>query len=371
MYSNKKVAFIDFSYQKGGTQRTLLNHILNFESVSGYIFARERSIFKEFKAELKEHGYTVFLASNNVPFERMKRLWKLKIPDFRQIYLNLSLLSFVQKRLTSETKVIVGSALFSNIYAYIIAKLNRKKFIAHLDDHDLISKKSLSIFKNADFIVTVSKFLKEEVVRMGIEDEKIKVIYPSIKRVPKMVKYENSKTPTIGFIGRITYEKGAHIFLDILKIKKNIKGVIAGEFSDSSSEYSKTLLQKMQELEREGRLLYIGYQKNIENVLSKINILIYPSLAKEGFGRTILESLYAGIPVIGSNMGAIPEVLNGIPYTISTQPNVKDFNEAVDNLLSQEIKPETIRKIALKKFPPGKSSKEYENLLLECLNSST
>jgi glycosyltransferase involved in cell wall biosynthesis len=37
--------------------------------------------------------------------------------------------------------------------------------------------------------------------------------------------------------------------------------------------------------------------------------LLMPSVAPEGFGRVILEAQCSGIPVVGSNRGAIPEVL--------------------------------------------------------------
>lgn len=57
---------------------------------------------------------------------------------------------------------------------------------------------------------------------------------------------------------------------------------------------------------------HIDFAYNIENIddfysLSKITL--FPSLYPETFGRVVAESLIRGIPTIGSNRGAIPEVL--------------------------------------------------------------
>lgn len=366
MHSKNKVAFIDLSYQRGGTQKTFLYHILNFQEVKGYVFARKRSIFSDYTHKLLTHGFKTILTPNNTPFSPSKRLGKIKLISPSQLYLHLSLIVFLKKHLTPDIKILIGSALFSNIYAHLISKLCHLEYIAHLNDYDLISTKRLPFLKKARCIITVSQFLKDELLRYGIDNNKICVIYPPIYKLPKLLHKKNTINKTIGFIGRLTYEKGIHIFLDILEKRRDLYGIVAGELS--RTEEKGEIERRLQSLIDKGRIKYIGYTKDIYEVLSSIDILIYPSVVPEGFGRTILEALMTGTPVIGSQVGAIPEVLDGIPYTAIVPPRERDFNNAIENLLSQNIIPEKIRKYALNKFPPRKSSLLLEKLLIEYLH---
>ncbi|GEM_PF-4289547 len=367
MHLKNKIAFIDLSYQKGGTQKTVLYHILNFQKLEGYIFARKRSIFSKFADEIQKHGFNPILTSNDIPFTRSKRILMMKFISPKQIYLHISLLNFIRKNLHPDIRLIVGSALFSNLYAYLLSHLKGIKFIAHLDDSDLISQKKLFVVKHAKNIVVVSNFLKNKLLNMGLSEDKIHVIYPPLHNIPD-IEYTHHSTPTIGFIGRLTPEKGVHIFLEILEKRRDLHGVIAGDLPEDTAKEHMNIKHKITRLQKEGRVEYLGYTHELKDVFRKINILLYPSLAQEGFGRTIIETLSAGIPVIGSRMGAIPEVLEGIPHTVTVLPTVENFINAIDLLLSQKIKPEEIRSSTLHKFSPKKSSSKFERLLMNHLN---
>jgi len=360
-----KVAFVDLSYQKGGTQKTFLYHILNFKKLQGYIYARERSIFKYYEEEILDRKFKLVLTSNDAPFERAVKIGKLKILKPSGLYLHLSLLHFLTKHFMPDINILVGSALFSNVYAYILSKLKGIGFIAHLNDVDLISSKRLFILEQAKMIIVISEFQKNELIDKGIKNRNIHVVYPPLPHMPHILYRDPKSTPTIGFVGRLSPEKGIHIFLNLLEERHDLRGVIAGDLKREPLDFYNKISARIKTLEQSGRLDYMGFVNDISDVLRKINILIYPSIVKEGFGRTILESLLAGIPVIGSNMGAIPEVLNGIPYTEIVSPTLYEFNNAIDTLLSQKIKPLDIRKAVLKQFPLEKSSGKLERLLME------
>ncbi len=52
----------------------------------------------------------------------------------------------------------------------------------------------------------------------------------------------------------------------------------------------------------------LGYQKNIGDLLNQAKIFVHPS-HKEGFGIAVAEAMMAGKPIIVSNAGALPELI--------------------------------------------------------------
>jgi len=59
----------------------------------------------------------------------------------------------------------------------------------------------------------------------------------------------------------------------------------------------------------EGRVLFTGFRKDIENILNSLNLYVQPSLS-EGHPLAVLEAMSLGLPVIASRVGGIPELFN-------------------------------------------------------------
>ena len=69
------------------------------------------------------------------------------------------------------------------------------------------------------------------------------------------------------------------------------------------------MLEIIKEHRLENFIDFRGFQKNVLSVLKDIDVLLLPSFY-ECFPMIILESLCSGIPVIGSNVNGIPEIIN-------------------------------------------------------------
>ncbi len=77
----------------------------------------------------------------------------------------------------------------------------------------------------------------------------------------------------------------------------------------SESELEKKIINQ---IKTNSRIHFLGRvdQNDLPALYSAADISIVPSTAEEGFGRVIMESLACSTPVIASNRGAIPEVIN-------------------------------------------------------------
>lgn len=117
----------------------------------------------------------------------------------------------------------------------------------------------------------------------------------------------------IGFIGRISEEKGLHILFEAYnKISEEIRSSITIAITGSSwfkdakmSNYHQNLLNQSNGLD----INWLGYVNNWElhKVYQSLDVTIVPSTWKEPAGQVVIESQSCGTQVIASNIGGIPE----------------------------------------------------------------
>lgn len=135
----------------------------------------------------------------------------------------------------------------------------------------------------------------------------------------------------IGYIGRLTEEKGLDDILEVffeLKQKYNINLIIAG---------GGTLEDKISQTTG---ITFLGKIKHQEvmQFYRDVDILLLPSKTrefwKEQFGRVLIEAAASRISVIGSNSGAIPEVMGQLemPYNFD-ETNISDFQDKLEKCI--------------------------------------
>ncbi len=123
--------------------------------------------------------------------------------------------------------------------------------------------------------------------------------------------YISQRPFTIGFFGRIVPEKGIDVLL-------RAAAQLSGEWrlrlvGGGTAEYD--LRSLAGELAIGDRVQFIGQlpSANLPAQYHAIDLLVLPSLTrnnwKEQFGRVLVEAMASGVPVIGSDSGAIPTVI--------------------------------------------------------------
>lgn len=115
----------------------------------------------------------------------------------------------------------------------------------------------------------------------------------------------------LGFVGRITKDKGIRELLQVFKNLKdkgyNIKLIIIGDYDTSESE--KDIFKK--EIKNQADIIYLGYKKELYKYYYLMDVLMFLTY-REGFGNVSIESQAAGTPVITTNVtGARDTVKHG------------------------------------------------------------
>jgi glycosyltransferase involved in cell wall biosynthesis len=113
---------------------------------------------------------------------------------------------------------------------------------------------------------------------------------------------------TIGAIGRLSPEKGFSNLLEAVRIvsleDNDFRLVIIGEGGERNS-----LENRIKELCLQSRVLLPGYRKDAKRYLPYFKVFALSSFT-EGLPITILEAMHAGVPILSTRVGGVPEVLD-------------------------------------------------------------
>lgn len=114
----------------------------------------------------------------------------------------------------------------------------------------------------------------------------------------------------LGYVGRITPEKGIETLVDSLRGLDNVKLMMAGT---GNPEYTAKIMKMASTTGADVEFSGFLGRDRISGFLSSIDALVLPSITtpqwKEQFGRVIIEAFASRIPVIGSSSGEIPNVI--------------------------------------------------------------
>ena len=147
--------------------------------------------------------------------------------------------------------------------------------------------------------------------------------------------------------GRLTRLKGHLAFLEALAtLRKNglpIFAVIVGGEDPKRLAYAREVYEKASELDLKEQVVFAGHRRDMKEIYSVSNLVVSLSSKPESFGRTVLEALSLGVPVLGYAHGGVKEVLSYLFPDGLVEPN--DECALVDKMTDLLTKNENIIKI--------------------------
>ncbi len=119
--------------------------------------------------------------------------------------------------------------------------------------------------------------------------------------------------PLIGLIGRISPWKGQHIFLEAAaKVRQNFpeaKFQIIGGAMFGESDYEQQLYALSRQLNLEDCVEFFGFRSDVADCIDQLTLLVHASTMGEPFGQVVIEGMAAGKPVVATDGGGIPEIV--------------------------------------------------------------
>lgn len=264
-------------------------------------------------------------------------------------------------------------------YSRILNICNRKFKRVYTAHNIFYNKKILLRFSlKGSTIVACGDGVKNNLVNFyNIKEDKISIIYNSVEVNEIGIKngtledLKNKNKIIIGTIGRLTEQKGIDIFIKsiskVVKSNKNVVGVIVGD-----GENRNVLENLVKDLNIEKNIIFLGYQKNVFDIIKQLDFIILAS-RWEGFPLTPIEVFSMKKTIIASNIDGNNEIVkheyNGLLFE---KDNIDELSNKIEELVMDEAKITKLEKEALKtfndKFSYDKFINNYLNLYKNTLN---
>ena len=178
---------------------------------------------------------------------------------------------------------------------------------------------ALNIYNCFDKIICCSEFLKSKIDTNPLLSGKTIVMHNFTDRVEKI---KVKKEDYILYFGRYSKEKGIETILQ----SKNTRFVCAG-----AGDYE-------EQINNSGNIKNLGFKsgKELENLIRKAKCSVYPSIWYENCPFSVIESIMYGTPVVGANIGGIPELIDdGKTGFLFEAGNVEDFENAISKAIEK------------------------------------
>ena len=158
-------------------------------------------------------------------------------------------------------------------------------------------------------ILCISKQIRKNYNYLGYKKKTLLTPLGYDEKIFKKKKNKKKKF-TISYFGRISKEKGIHVLIKALqKINFNFNFMLDVSHIEDK-EYLDDILKSLKKILKPNQINLIKCDHTqIAGFMSQSDLVVLPSVYQEQYGRVIQESVACGSLVIGSKVGAIPEII--------------------------------------------------------------
>ena len=223
-----------------------------------------------------------------------------------------------EKCFTSKINVVKERCFKESLPASVLAYFEAKKW----------NVKKLQ--QDVDYFICPSSFIKRQMLKAGLKDEKLKVVCNFVDPVKldqlKNTKVSNTREEFYVYVGRLSDEKGVATLLKAAKQLPHKLKLLGGGplYDDLVFNYGNS-----------EQIEFLGHQnaENVAAILSKAKFLVLPSECYENNPLSVIEALCAGIPIVGANIGGIPELIDENSGVVFESGNVEDLQRAISTMM--------------------------------------
>lgn len=249
-----------------------------------------------------------------------------------------------------------------------ILKLTRKtnaKLVLHQGNDFLNNQVPLyqKIYDAFDLILNASSYITKRVHTINPNDSKCKTVLNGIdtksfycaQPYPRQRLELEEKDFIIVYSGRLTKEKGIlELILAIHQLNNaNIKLLVIGANAYGVKQKTTKFIQNLQDeaLKIQDRIKFTGFinYQEVPSYLKMADIAVVPSMWEEPFGLTVVEAMAAGLPLITTRSGGIPEICEGVATIIDRNNPVDNLANAILDLYHQPDKRRLMAKASLER----------------------
>jgi len=215
--------------------------------------------------------------------------------------------------------------------------------------------------QKSSYVVAISQTTRNDLIElMDVSPEKIKVVYNGVSAQFKPVENTNI---LMRVAKKYCLPEKFLLFVGLFSPRKNIAGILRA-FSILKNEYQiphrlvmvgekgwryRADLELVQSFGLEKQVFFPGFveDEDLPAVYNLADVFVFPSLY-EGFGLPVLEAMACGIPVVTSNISALPEVVGKAGILVNPH-EPEEIATGIHRLISNKKLSSELAKAGLKR----------------------
>ncbi len=214
-----------------------------------------------------------------------------------------------------QPHVVQAHMFHTNLYVVIAARLAKVPVVITTEHGKNLWKNSIHHWIERGVIsplstmrVAVSQDIRDiRIQSADIPADKIMVIPPCVEIPEQSVEYHDKSSVMLGAVGRMVDAKDYPTLLRAFS--RVVDSGMKAELVFLGDGPARSQLENMaRELGIAGVVRFPGFQSNIDEWLRRFELVVFSSI-REGIPVAMLEAMAAGVPMVATRVGGIPEVI--------------------------------------------------------------
>lgn len=329
-----------FSFERGGAETYIINTI---ERMKG----KDVNFFVVCDHKGTNHD-KIEKVCRNVAIIEMKNILDIKAAFRIAKFCRKNDINIIQAHFLRESFIAVLSKIFNpNI------KVIWTMHLIYDEKRSLLRRMNRLFSKGTNAIICVSEAVKNSLLKEGISEKKLVTVlngvdtdyFKPVKNSTIRKELEIEKDDILlTTVSRFQKIKGHDFLINVLnELKKNynikFKSLLVGD-----GEEMNKIKRKVKDLDLTDNVIFSGYREDIPNILTESDVYILPS-ENEAISFSIMEALACEVPVVATEVGGVPEVINkGKCGVMAHYGDEKRFAKAVFDLYNNKQDYEEMKK---------------------------
>ena len=315
--SADRVLFVDHTGQIGGAELILLDVVAGRHQSSVFLFETGPLI-----RALAERGPRLLISKWGKGLSQFRRdsSWRSALPLLGR----LAAVTVDIARAARSHDLVYANSQKAFVLSAIATMAVRRPLIWHL--HDIISPAHFGAVQRrmqvllangcAAKVIVPSEAAAVAFVQAGGRRDLIEVVANGLALQPEPGSRSEIRHalglpagPLVGVFSRLAPWKGQHVLLEALSELPGVGCIIVGDALFGEQDYAARLKTMVADLGLGDRVRFLGHRSDVPKLMQAVDAMVHPSIDAEPFGRTLVEAMLAGVPVIATNAGAAADIL--------------------------------------------------------------
>jgi glycosyltransferase involved in cell wall biosynthesis len=188
-----------------------------------------------------------------------------------------------------------------------------------------------------DGYIANSRLAARNLKRVVGERAFVRVVPNGIPTGPLFVREGHAGSPTLLCVGNITENKGQRVLLEAVRLLRraypDLRATLLGKDFTNGAFFRDAREAGLQETYEAP-----GFADDVWPYLARATVVVLPTLRREGMPTSLLEAMSAGVPVVASRVGGVPEVVeDGVTGVLVPPGDREALARALERLLDDPV----------------------------------